>query len=410
MLRRLLRYVQQVIDLPGWTAGLRDHAREHPRIPAAYTVRAALVMFWMRLGSLNGLDQTRGSAFWRSFLGGALPSADTCGRVCTGLDPQAVREVNRQVYTHLKRGKALEPPEHGLMVAVLDGHETHATRRQCCAGCLRRTVRTGSGKKLREHTEYYHRLVNLILVAKDTCFELDAEPVQPGEDEVAAALRLVHRAVAAYPRAFDVVAGDGLYARADFFNGVRALGKDAIAVLKDEQRNLLQDARGLMATLQPQRWDEQGKHYECWDVSDFTTWPQFQGPARVVRTLETSRIRRQLDKQVEELPAQWVWVTSLAPVLAPTKAAVAIGHSRWTIENQSFNEMVNRWHADHVYRHHPQAILFLWLLLQLARNLFAAFYRRNLKPAIRRAYDTLHISRLILAGLYGQLPAHPRAP
>ena len=255
MLRRLLRYVQQVIDLPGWTAGLRDHAREHPRIPAAYTVRAALVMFWMRLGSLNGLDQTRGSAFWRSFLGGALPSADTCGRVCTGLDPQAVREVNRQVYTHLKRGKALEPPEHGLMVAVLDGHETHATRRQCCAGCLRRTVRTGSGKKLREHTEYYHRLVNLILVAKDTCFELDAEPVQPGEDEVAAALRLVHRAVAAYPRAFDVVAGDGLYARADFFNGVRALGKDAIAVLKDEQRNLLQDARGLMATLQPQRWD-----------------------------------------------------------------------------------------------------------------------------------------------------------
>jgi hypothetical protein len=227
---------------------------------------------------------------------------------------------------------------------------------------------------------------------------------------VAAALRLVHRAVQAYPRAFDVVAGDGLYARADFFNSVRALGKDAIAVLKDEQRNLLQDARGLMAALQPQLWDDQGKHYECWDVSGFTTWPQFQGPVRVVRTLETTRVRRQIDKRVEELPAEWVWVTSLASVLAPTKAVVAIGHSRWTIENQSFNEMVTRWHADHVYRHHPQAILFLWLLLQLAKNLFAAFYRRNLKPAIRGAYDTLHVSRLILAELYGQLPAQPRAP
>lgn len=281
---------------------------------------------------------------------------------------------------------------------------------QCCPGCLRRTVHTGSGDQVREHTEYYHRVINLILVAKDMCFELDAEPLQPGEDEVAAALRLVHRAVEAYPRAFDVVAGDGLYARADFFHGVQALGKDALAVLKDEQRILLQDARGLMAGLPPRVWDRHGLHYECWDVEGFTTWPQFNGPARVVRTVETHHVRRQLDKQVEELRTEWFWVTTLTQVQAPPKAAVDIGHSRWTIENQGFNELVTRWHADHVYRHHPQAIEFLWLLLQLAVNLFAAFYRRNLKPAVRAAYDTLHLSRQILAELYGQLPARPRAP
>ena len=410
MLRRLLRYVQGVLDLTGWTAGLRDGARRHPRIPAAHAVRAALVMFWMRLGSLNALAQTKVSAFWRGFLGGPLPSADTCGRIATGLDPQAVRDLQHDLYARFKRGKVLEPPDHGLMVAVLDGHETHATRRQCCPGCLRRTIRTGSGDQVREHTEYYHRLINLILVGRDMCFELDAEAQRPGEDEVAAALRLVRRAAAAYPRAFDVVAGDGLYARSDFFNAVLELGKDAIAVLKDEQRNLLQDARGLMAGLRPQVWERQGVHYECWDVEGFTTWPQVDGPVRVLRTLETRQVRRQLDRRVETLRREWFWATTLTAIQAPAPAAVDIGHGRWTIENQGFNELVTRWHADHVYRHHPQAILFLWLLLQLAVNLFAAFYRRNLKPALRAAYDTLHLSRQILAELFAQLPVRPRAP
>ena len=58
-------------------------------------------------------------------------------------------------------------------------------------------------------------------------------------------------------------------------------------MLKDEQRDLLQDARALMAQLPPRTWDRQGVHYQCWDVEGFTTWPQCQGPVRVVRTLET---------------------------------------------------------------------------------------------------------------------------
>lgn len=116
MLRRILCYAQKVVDRAGWSAGLRHSAR--PRIPAARAVRAFVVRLWSRLGRLNALGQTRPRAFWRSFLGGAWPRADTCGRVCEGLDPQAVRELQQELYTRLKRRKALEPPKHGLMVAV----------------------------------------------------------------------------------------------------------------------------------------------------------------------------------------------------------------------------------------------------------------------------------------------------
>lgn len=258
--------------------------------------------------------------------------------------------------------------------------------------------------------EYYHRLVCLILVGQEWCFAVDVEPLHAGEDEVAAAKRLLDRVVAAYPRAFEVVGGDGLYARADFFNHVKGLGKEAFAVLNDEQRDLLQDARALWATQPPVVRDAAEMRREVWDLSGFKTWPQCRHPVRVIRSRETRRVRRQLDKQTHEEVTEWVWVTTLTEMQAPTAAAVQIGHSRWTIENQGFNELVHRWHADHVYRHQPTAILVLWLFALLALNLFAAFYRRNLKPIVRQVWNALHISRVIRAELLLGLPPNPSGP
>lgn len=143
----------------------------------------------------------------------------------------------------------------------------------------------------------------------------------------------------------------------------------------------------------------------CWDREGFTSWPQVKEPVRVVRSLETRTVRRQLDGQLEALQSDWLWATTLAKTKAPPRAAVQWGHARWTIENEGFNEMVTRWHADHVYRHEPTAMLVLWLPAMACLNLFWAFYRRNLKPAARRSVSMLHVSRLIAAELYSSIPA-----
>jgi len=88
-----------------------------------------------------------------------------------------------------------------------------------------------------------------------------------------------------------------------------------------------------------------------------------------------------------------------------------LGHGRWTIENQGFNELVNRWYADHVYKHQAHAMLNFWLMAVLCLNLFLAFYRRDLKPAARQAASMLQIARQIAAELFGAFPAGPaRAP
>jgi hypothetical protein len=370
-------------------------------------VRAAVVMFLGRLGSLNALEQTKPSPFWRRWLGGALPSADTIGRVCSLIELEGVRAVLHQQYARLKRMKALEPPGHGLMLAVMDGHESTASYRRCCSGCLQRRVHTEAGDRI----QYYHRFVALRLVGGDLSVMLDIEPVCPGEDELVAARRLIERAVKAYPRAFDVVAGDGLYANTEWFLFVLSLGKDALAVLKENRPNLLDDARTRFEFLPGADLSEGKVQRQVWDFDGFTSWPDLAPQVRVVRSLETRTVRRQRDDQVETRTSNWYWVTTHATLHARTAAVVHMGHDRWSIENQGFNELVNRWHADHVYKHHPTAILVFVLLALLCLNLFVAFYYRNLKPAARRTADTLHVARLILTELYGEIPKGPaRAP
>lgn len=387
----------------GPLGAIRDD-RRRPHIPTGRVVRSVVVMVLARLGSLHALSQTRASRFWVRYLGGPLPSADTVGRVATGVEAEGVRAVLGQEYRRLKRIKALSPPAgHGRMMGVVDGHESHATFRRCCPGCLERTIHTGQGDRI----QYYHRYVALRLVGGDVELMLDVEEQRRGEDEVAAAMRLVERVVRAYPRAFDVVVGDGLYAQGRFVNVVRSRGKHVLAVLQDEQRDLLRDARGLFEAMPPTEQRSGGIHRTLWDAEGFTTWPQVESPVRVVRSVERRTVRRQLDGREEGQIAEWFWVTTLPRSVASTAAVVQMGHRRWHIENQGFNDLVNHWHADHVYTHHPGAMLVLWLLAMACVNLFQAFYRRNLKPAARAGASMLCVSRQVSAELYAEWPPGP---
>lgn len=385
---------------------VRDH-RRRPQIATSVIVRAVVVMFLGRLGSLNALEQTKPSRFWLRWLGQAMPSADSIGRICSLIDAGDVRGVLHEVYVRLKRMKALMPPEHGLMLAVVDGHETTASRKRCCSGCCQRVLHTTQGDVL----EYYHRYVALRLVGQELSLMLDAESIHPGEDELAAARRLVERTLEMYPRAFDVVAGDALYANTDWFNFLLERGKHALAVLKDNRPNLIDDARCLFGVLPASVDVDCGKRRRrCWDCDTFTSWPEVSGQVRVARSLETWTVRRQLDGQEEELTSDWMWVTTLSASQASTQAVVDMGHDRWSIENQGFNELVNRWHADHVFRHHPTALLIFILFAMLCLNVFMAFYCRNLKPEVRRKVTMLHVGKLIAAELYAEIRGPPSAP
>ena len=115
-----MAYARQVLRWEDRLDAVHD-ARRRPQIATRTIVRAVVVMFLSRRGSLNALEQTKPSSFWRGWLGQAMPSADSIGRICGLMDVADVRALSHQVYSRLKRMKALEPPGHGLMEAVVVG-------------------------------------------------------------------------------------------------------------------------------------------------------------------------------------------------------------------------------------------------------------------------------------------------
>lgn len=369
--------------------------RLEPRIPLPVLLKSSLVLFWSRLGSLNALEEHRASRFWKQWLGRSPASADTMGRVHAGIAADQLRQGLHHVYSRLKRNKAL-PPISGLDVAVLDGHETHASYLRHCSGCLQRTIHTEHGDQI----QYYHRHVTLqLLTGSELRLLLDLESQRPHEDEVTTAMRLLNRVLARYPRAFQLLLADGLYAQAPFINLLLAHHKHALVVLKDERRDLYQDACGLFKVSPPREGKYRSRHCRWWDAEDLTSWPQVKAPMRVIRSQESYSVRRQASNEVESFTTEWIWATTLPIALAPTEQAVVLGHRRWDIENYGFNELTNEWHSDHVYKHDPIALESFLLIAFLACNLFHAFCLLHLKPEIRRGRTQRYWARLMTSEL-----------
>jgi hypothetical protein len=404
VLRRLIAYSEKVFDFSREVIAPLSDRRPQPRVSTAAVVKSAAALFWARLGSLNAWELTARARFWKQWLGETSCSADTLGRVHALTEADGLRQGIHYLYDRLKRNKAL-PDLQGWAVAVVDGHESHASYLRHCPGCLQRTVQ-GAGA---ERVQYYHRQVTLMLLPgappgrHAVRLLLDHEPQRAGEDELAAALRLLDRVIRAYPRAFDLVLGDALYGTAPFFNFLLARGKHALVVLKDERRNLYQDVAGLFHSIPPRPGSYRSRQCWWWDLPDLLSWPQVNAPVRVLRSLETYTVRRQLDQQEAVQTSDWIWATTLPATQVSTERAIGFGHHRWDIENHGFHELVNEWHADHVYKHDPNAIECFLLVAFLAYNLFHAFWARNLKPAARRRTTQAFWAKLIAAELHAEV-------
>lgn len=393
-------------DLAGLLRGIGD-SRQAPRISTETVLRGVLVMALTRMGSLNRLERSQANGYWKKWLGGKLPSADVTGRVGKLLDVDGVRQGLRQFYQRRKRNKSVKRLEGGLVALVLDGHECACSERQEWEGCLVRHIQKAEGLT----PQYYQRLVVASLVFQGGCLLLDAELQRTGEDEVAAATRLFERVVEAFPKAFQAVVADGLYARAEFFKLALAHHKEIIAVLKDERRDLLGDARSLFQEIEPVTFLKGKTRYHCWDVEGLRSWESLGRPVRVVRTMETTPTKPRLANKEVEHSVEWIWVTTLSVQRASPRTIVRLGHGRWSIENEGgFNELVNTWKANHVYTHHANAILAFWVLTMLAYNLFHSFYSLNLKPILRLRLTLGYLLDLVTTDFYQHEhlpPFHP---
>ena len=371
--------------------------RKRPQKKTLGIVLGVLIMALTRLGSLNCLEQIGRTKLLKRMTEEEPASADTVGRTMSLLNNDDLRRINRDIYSRMKRNKALKPMLENMFVLIIDGHETTASYKRRCRECLERKMETKEGEK----TQYYHRNVIGMLKCRDFTIVLDVEEQRKGEDEVAAATRLLKRIIRNYPKAFKVIIADGLYARGKFFKFAIRQKKEVIAVLKDERRELMQDAKGLFEGRKPDHvYKEKRREVKCWDMEEFETWETLGRKVRVVRTIEETTVTRQNGKREEINRSEWYWVSTITRERLGTEELVKLGHSRWAIENNGFNELVTYWRADHVYKHNQSAINAFWLIIMIAYNLFHAFIRLNIKPQLRERHTKLYFLLKITAELF----------
>jgi hypothetical protein len=122
MLTRFCRYVDKVFDFQSLLGTLTD-GRQQPRISTVAVFLSVMMLFALRRGSLNAIEQDlRTPRRLEGLVGPRLPSADTLGRVYALLDSESLRKMLAAVNHRLTRNKAVGTIG-GLRIAAIDGHE-----------------------------------------------------------------------------------------------------------------------------------------------------------------------------------------------------------------------------------------------------------------------------------------------
>lgn len=372
-------------------AGLHD-GRPLPQIPTRAIWLSVFGMYVLRLRSFNALEQElRLSRRWEAWVGARKPSADTIGRVFASMSAEETRQILSAVLHGAWRSKAIHSrPGESYRVVAVDGHEIGASRARCCPQCLVREIKLATGTVL----EYYHRFVVAQWVGVMPAAILDLEPVGPGEGEVTAARRLLERILRQYSRLIDVISADALYLEAPFLEQVLDAGKHAVIVMKQERRDLFQDAERLRSLVAPQLLVDGPRTTRLWDIPNLSSFTTLARTVRVVWAEEQTRKRKIVGGKLTDILEEktWVWVTDLPCATVPPTKIQRWGHDRWDLENRGFNELVTLWHMDHYFIHDITAIEILLLTLAIAFVTTYLFYERNLKTHARR-----HLTRLALA-------------
>ena len=379
-LSHFVRYAQKRFDLP-LLAGCFADSRPQPDIPARAVGLSLVLGEVIQLPSLLQLQEETKLPQWQRWVGYRHPiSHDTFGYVSERLDPAQLRRAAIWINRKLKRGKAFEANKiNGLLAVSLDANEQFCSDHRCCEDCLTReiTCKDVAGKEFTK-TQYYHKQVYAQLSGPALSVILDVEPMRQGEEECAAALRLLRRMRQKYGvRFFDLVVVDSWYANGPFLKTVvEELGWPVIAVLKQERYEAHQEALALTNGQKPtQVVERDGRQVEIWDVPSVRFTDSYAGPVRVVRVRERWTQRQRVGKQwqTEENEQNWIWVVAGDLDGYDGGAVRDLGHLRWQIENNAFGELTQHWHLTHCAHHHPVAVVALLWIKIIAFTLFHAF-------------------------------------
>lgn len=433
MLPSFTTYLNKVFRLRQALPSLHD-ARQNPEIPPATVFQALFHAFVFRLSSFKDLEADLARPQLQHHID--APRAfkdDTLRYSLSGFALEPLEQMLVSANRRLKRNKAFEPGRvQGRIVAALDGTEVLSSYSRCCDHCSeRRVTLTGPDGQSVERIQYFHRAVGCQIISSPVKSFLGVEWVAPGEGEDKAALRLLRRLVDLLGSPFfDILLLDSLYAQAPVLKLAQEIGWDLVITLKQENRQLYQDAMGLFSnrpadacfTVEKPGWK---RAVRLWSEAHLPFTKEFPQPVRVVRTEEevTENHYRRGQLQAETTSQQWVWIDTLDTQAFSPRLVWQLGHSRWKQENNGWRDLSKNWALKHGFlhacKHRPKqptsadpthlvpnrGLAAVTLILLLAFSLSSAFCRLHSKR-VRLHHISLHE---VARELYGSLLQQPSA-
>jgi hypothetical protein len=354
-------YLNKVFGLRAAAERLRD-ARQAPDFSPQSVFLAVFYAFVFRLPSFQQLEAELAQPALQHWLGLERAFRDDVLRysLCS-FDLDGLRQMLVDVNRRLKRNKAFEAGRlQGRIVAALDGIEVLSSYSRCCASCLQRRVTSldQDGQPV-ERTQYYHRAVGCQIVSAPVKPLLALEWLQPGEGEDTAARRLLARLPELHGSPFfDILLLDSLYAQAPVLKLAQQIGWDLVITLRQENRELYQNAAALFGSRSPDlcfEHHEEGRSREVrvWDTEGLPFSADYPQPVRVLRAEErvTASHYRQGQRTPETTTQKWVWITTLGKSTFPTRQVWGLGHLRWKNENNGWNDLTQHWAFKHGFLH-----------------------------------------------------------
>lgn len=227
-----------------------------------------------------------------------------------------------------------------------------------CENCLKRTYNKGDEK---EHSIYYHYVLEAKLVVGDIVISIDSEFVENEEEnvekqdcEIRAFYRMAERIKKEYPRLPIIISGDALYCVEPVIRTCKEKGWEYILRLKEERLKLLGEE--IECIEKAEREDRKIKYWNKLKYGE-------------VRTEKQANVLKYYDKKEKEI-TEFIWLTSFEITEKNKEELVHFGRQRWKIENEGFNIQKNgTFNIEHTYSKNYNAIKAHCMFIQFAHTI-----------------------------------------
>lgn len=298
-----------------------------------------------------------------------LPHYDTINDFLSGLDVNELEKIRTYMIKELLKKRSFESYriEGKYWGIIIDGTGLHTFRDKHCEHCLRRVY---TNKETGEKTVLYmHHVLEAKLVVNDMVFSIasefienESENVSKQDCELKAFTRLAKKIKQTFKRLPICILGDSLYACESVFSLCNEYKWKYLCRFKEGR------IKSVASEFKALKEIEHSKKQE-----DLFWMNDISYNERTVNLMEAKLETKKGSVQ------EFVFITDLKITKKNAERLIAVGRSRWKIENQGFNEQKNnRYAIEHANSQNYTAMKNHYVLFQIT-DIIRQLYERGSK-------------------------------